>query len=424
MRARRSETTLTEVNPIGRTDYTVVRNNSYQRNNFPIRERHNERKNEIYSNPDIVPERQHLNVHFKQCEGSYTRAFDRLVSDGVISTRGLKADADVFCEFVFDVNTSYFEEHGGYAFAKDFFEEAYRMAIKEAGDERYILSAVMHADERNKGLSESAGHDVFHYHLHVVYIPVVEKEIRWSKRCKDERLRGTVREVIHQVSRSKKWAFVEAKDKDGTPIQNKSGRPVRIPSYSLLQDRFFEHMREAGFDGFERGARGSTTEHLSTLDYKIQEDTGKLQQIERQVSAQQKRLDSISENLAVERQINKTFHEIEDAGKRTLFGKVELSENDYKDVIELAKEGIRSRSTIDELKRKLRDAKRKIESLNLAYDRLFAQTKEFSQAVKLAPQRVKELFNDIFEKAHQDKEARQKQFQVGKRTPKREEAER
>lgn len=70
------------------------------------------------------------------------------------------------------------------------------------------------------------------------------------------------------------------------------------------------------------------------------------------------------------------------------------------------------------------NAKRKIESLNLAYDRLYAQTKEFFQAVKLAPQRVKELFSDIFEKAHQEKEARQKQFQVGKRTPKREEAER
>ena len=49
------------------------------------------------------------------------------------------------------------------------------------------------------------GEDVNHYHLHVVYIPVVEKQILWSKRCKDEALRGTVKEVITQVSRSKKW---------------------------------------------------------------------------------------------------------------------------------------------------------------------------------------------------------------------------
>ena len=271
---------------IARKDYTVVRNSSYQRSNFSLRERHNERKNEEYANPDIIKERSHLNIHYKRCEGTYLQAFDKLMEEGIISTRGLKPDADIFCEFVFDVNTAYFDENGGYDFAKTFFAEAYRMAVTEAEDERYILSAVLHADERNKGLSEAMGYDVFHYHLHVVYIPIVEKEIRWSKRCKDEHLRGTVREVIHQVSRSKKWAYPEAVDEQGNPVLKKNGKPVRIPSYSLLQDRFYEHMREAGFGGFERGVRGSTAQHLSVLDYKIQKDAQKLVQIEKQVPAQ------------------------------------------------------------------------------------------------------------------------------------------
>ena len=151
-----------EANGIARKDCTVVRNSSYKKNNFALRERHNERKNEEYANPDIIPERSKLNVHFKRCEGTYAQAFDKLLEDGIISTRGLKPDADVFCEFVFDVNTAYFEENGGYDFARDFFEEAYRMAVKEAGDERYVLSAVLHADERNRGLSEALGYDVFH----------------------------------------------------------------------------------------------------------------------------------------------------------------------------------------------------------------------------------------------------------------------
>ena len=63
----------------------------------------------------------------------------------------------------------------------------------------------MHADERNKAMSEALGQDVYHYHLHVVYVPVVEKEILWSKRCKDENLRDTNKEKIIQVSSSKKW---------------------------------------------------------------------------------------------------------------------------------------------------------------------------------------------------------------------------
>ena len=43
-------------------DRTVVRNKAYPRSNFSIRERHNERKNEVYSNPDIVLERSSLKI--------------------------------------------------------------------------------------------------------------------------------------------------------------------------------------------------------------------------------------------------------------------------------------------------------------------------------------------------------------------------
>ena len=145
------------------------------------------------------------------------------------------------------------------------------MAVQEVGGEQYILSAVMHADERNKSLSEELNRYVYHYHLHVVYVPVVEKEIRWTKRCKDKTLVGTVKEIIHQVSHSKKWASVKALDENGEPIRTEDGKAVLIPSYSLLQDRFFEHMRNAGFKDFERGVRGSTTQHLSVLDFKIQQ---------------------------------------------------------------------------------------------------------------------------------------------------------
>lgn len=166
-----------------KTDRSVVRNAAYRKGGLNIRERHNERKNTGYKNADIIPERAKLNVHFKQCTGTYAEVFEKMVAAGIVSTRGLKRDAKVLDELIFDVNTTYFERHGGYEYAKRFFEEAYRLAVKETGGEQYILSAVMHADERNKALSEELGRDVFHYHLHVIYVPVVEKEIKWSKRC-------------------------------------------------------------------------------------------------------------------------------------------------------------------------------------------------------------------------------------------------
>ena len=154
---------------------------------------------------------------------------------------------------VFDVNSAYFNNHGGYDFAKQFYTEAYKAAIKIVGGEQYILSAVMHADERNRAMSEALGEDVYHYHLHVVYIPVVEKEIRWTKRCKDKSLVGKVKETIMQVSMSKKWASKSILDEaTGEPLCTAKGKPVLRKSYSVLQDDFFEHMRSAGYDNVER----------------------------------------------------------------------------------------------------------------------------------------------------------------------------
>ena len=383
-----------------------MRNKAYPRNNFSIRERHNERKNEVYSNPDIVQDRSHLNIRYKGCDATYTHAFDLLLEDGTISTRGLKPDADVFAEMVFDVNTSYFEQHGGYEYAKDFFAEAYNMAVLEVGGEQYILSAVMHADERNKSLSEELKRDVYHYHLHVVYIPVVEKEIRWTKRCKDKALVGTVKEVIHQVSHSKKWASVKALDENGEPIRAENGKVVLIPSYSLLQDRFFDHMKNAGFKDFERGVRGSTTQHLSALDYKIQKDTEKLEQIEKQVSEQQKQIENISKKMTAEQQASKTFHELDGLGRKTVFGKIELPEKDYREVISLAKEGVQSRGKIADLTQKLREARTTIDGLKLSYNNLLKQTKDFFRALKLAPQRIEAVFTEIFEKDREERELR------------------
>ena len=158
---------------------TVVRNNPRTDASIGNAERHNERKNECYRNEDIVQERSWMNVHFKEPTGGYLETFQQMEQDGLISTRGLKKDAAHFGELVFDVNSAYFENHGGYRYAREFYAEAYEAAVKIVGGEEYILSAVMHADERNKGLSEKLGHDVWHYHMHVVYIPVVEKQILW-----------------------------------------------------------------------------------------------------------------------------------------------------------------------------------------------------------------------------------------------------
>ena len=282
---------------------TVVRNATYKSNTFGLRERHNERKNESYLNSDIDKSRADMNIHFHQnftSDGSiesYEQTFNRLLDEGKIVKRELKPDAKVIDELIFDVNTAYFENNGGYEFAVKFFEEAYRCAVKEIGSEDYILSAVLHADERNKALSEELGRDVYHYHLHVVYIPVVQKEILWSKRTKDKSLVGKVKEVIPQISHSKKWPLRMLVERDEKTVQ--------LNSYSLLQDRFFEHMKVAGFEGFERGERGSTAEHLTNLEYKTMKESERPETKTEQLATLKKEITSIKGKVLTAKQIEK-----------------------------------------------------------------------------------------------------------------------
>ena len=120
-----------------------MRNERYRKNAIGVRERHNERKNEAYSNPDVLLEYSSQNVVFKTCGApTYAQQFDRMVAEGTVSTRGLKPDAYVFDEMVFDVNTEYFERRGGYEYAKKFYAEAYELAKQIAAIRKRICSSV------------------------------------------------------------------------------------------------------------------------------------------------------------------------------------------------------------------------------------------------------------------------------------------
>ena len=268
-------------------NYAVARVQQYTKASIGKSERHIERKNQNYENMNVDLSQTPRNVHFQSCgDLTYNATLDKMIEEGTVSLRGLKPDAKLFDEMIFDVNTAYFEEHGGYDYACRFYEEVFRFAQKEYGPEN-ILSAVMHADELNSALTEKLGYPVYHYHLHVVALPVVEKEVRYSKRCKDPELVGKVKEVIHQVSHSKKWASQKVTDENG--------KSHIIKSYSLLQDRFFEHMRDAGFEDFERGERGSTAQHLSVTEFKVKKETERLENLQVTAKVMEDGIDLLTE---------------------------------------------------------------------------------------------------------------------------------
>ena len=383
-------------------DRTSVRNLAVSDKAVGNAQQHNEREKDSYRNPDIIPQRAAWNVHFKKPTASYTDLFAQLETAGTISTRGLKPDATHYCELVFDVNSAYFDNHGGYEFAKQFYADAYKAAVQIVGDEQYILSAVMHADEINLAMTEALGREVYHYHLHVVYVPVVKKQILWSKRCKDKALVGTVKETVMQVSRSKKWASKPLLDESGKPVLQKNGKPILKKSYSVLQDNFFNFMRAAGYTDIERGERGSTEEHLTVTQFKVQREQERLDSLTAQIDQKEQHLTQTNKTLsktekelaAVQKKVTLTkealihARDLDYIGKRTFLGNYSLTEEEFSKLKKQADHGYMMDVENRRLKEELSTAKKEAVRWSNKYHDLWYDVKPYLDALHRAPELV------------------------------------
>ena len=411
-------------------DRTVARNQDLETPADVAKvQEHNEREKDSYSNQDIVPERTSMNIHFKAPTDDYVKIFEQMEQDGVISTRGLKPDAVKYGELIFDVNSAYFYNHGGYEFAKQFYADAYKAAVEIVGGEQYILSAVMHADERNRAMSEALGEEVYHYHLHVVYIPVVEKQILWSKRCKDEALRGTVKETITQVSRSKKWDSKPVLDENGNPMLNAKGKKILKSSYSVLQDDFFNFMRNAGYTDVERGERGSTEEHLTVTQFKVQAEQQRLEAVTGQVAQaeqsleetkaatakQKKKLEALQKETKTAKTVALTVQDIEAMGKKATFGNnVVLTPDECDTLKHYAVNGIIAKADNQKLKEKLASAEKTVSIWKQRYDTLLEKYQELKKkaqpyldALEVASERVRAFLDVVLSRGKETQEHKQ-----------------
>ena len=376
-------------------DRTSVRNLAVSDKAVGNTQQHNEREKDSYRNPDIIPQRTAWNIHFKKPTASYTDLFSQLETAGTISTRGLKPDATHYCELVFDVNSAYFDNHGGYEFAKQFYEDAYKAAVQIVGGEQYILSAVMHADEINRAMTEALGREVYHYHLHVVYVPVVEKQILWSKRCKDKALVGTVKETVMQVSRSKKWASKPLLDDAGKPVLQKSGKPVLKKSYSVLQDDFFHYMRNAGYTDVERGERGSTEEHLTVTQFKVQREQERLDTLTAQADQQKQSLAAIQKKSTLTKNALIHAQDVATLGKKTLLGNYSLTEEEFSQLKSQAAHGFMVDVENRQLKQQLSAAQQNSINWQTRYRNLRNEVQPYLDAMRHAPERVRNFFENL-----------------------------
>ena len=115
--------------------------------------------------------------------------------------------------------------------------------------------------------------------------------------------------------------------------------------------------------------------------------------------------------------------EIEGMGQKTITGKIAVSKDDYQQLTALAKEGITSRSEIQDLKssvsyyqRQYFNASSAVERLQERYDRLKENCQPFLQALEHFPklvevfvEKVKELFSIKEAQEREDRAAARKE---------------
>ena len=255
---------------------------------------------------------------------------------------------------------------------------------------------------------------------------MVEKQILWSKRCKDKSLVGTVKETITQVSRSKKWDSKPVLDENGNPMLNEKGKKILKSSYSVLQDDFFRSMRAAGYDDVERGERGSTEEHLTVTQFKVQAEqqrleavTGLVAQAEQSLEdakaaaeKQKKKLEALQKETKTAKTIALTVQDIEAMGKKATFGNnITLTPDECDTLKRYAANGIIANAANKRLKEKLASAeksvsiwKQRYETINEKYTELKKKAQPYLDALEIASERVRAFVNSILARGKETQE--------------------
>ena len=173
-------------------------------------------------------------------------------------------------------------------------------------------------------------------------------------------------------------------------------------------------MRAAGYTDVERGERGSSEEHLTVTQFKAEREQERLAVLEFQVEKKEKALQKIEQKIEVQKGTAATFAEIDNMGRKTLMGKVEFSQQEAGDLKQLAKKGVAANTTIKDLQRDLKSARRDAQIWKRRYEELKEQAKDFLAAVRKAPERVISFISNVLhtEQAQPPKVQRQRESTV------------
>ena len=145
----------------------------------------------------------------------------------------------------------------------------------------------------------------------------------------------------------------------------------------------------------ERGERGSSEEHLTVTQFKMGREQERLAALENQGEAKEEILQKVEQKIEVKKGTVATFAEIDNMGRKTLMGKVEFSQQEAENLKQLAKKGVAADTTIKDLQRDLKSARRDAQIWKRRYEELKEQAKDFLTAVRKAPERVMSFISKV-----------------------------
>ena len=106
---------------------------------------------------------------------------------------------------------------------------------------------------------------------------------------------------------------------------------------------------------------------------------------------------------------DKKIENISNLGKQKRFSKkIELEQEDYENLTQYAKKGIVADKEIYELNTRIDNLKNAVDKWKFLYDDIVEKTKDYFHAIKIAPQKVFDLFKGLFAKEKQDELEKQR----------------
>ena len=194
----------------------------------------------------------------------------------------------------------------------------------------------------------------------------------------------------------------------------------------MLQDDFFNFMRAAGYTDVERGERGSTEEHLTVTQFKVQAEQQRLETVTGQVAQaeqsledakaatekQKKKLEALQKETKTAKTITLTVQDIEAMGKKATFGNnITLTPDECDTLKRYAVNGIITNADNKRLKEKLASAektasiwKQRYDALNEKYQELKKKAQPYLDALEIASERVRAFISAVLARGKETRE--------------------